>query len=167
MLSVLDLTRPLPDLLVRAEADLHTRMLALRGHGLLSEATVSLDADTGGLVWEWPGPRYCGAGAQLIGIGMQEPDRAEGVYLFRFAWDDPGVPANLGQAAAKLKELAARPGFEELGQSGDIRMHRQRIWAICGLAAALTDASGACAVSLGEGRQAFVTFAQFMSLRPQ
>jgi hypothetical protein len=155
MRTTLDLNRPINDILASAYDDLGAMLDGLGAPAPLSAALVEYDLPAGLVRFRWENGATRRASAQLVGVAQPEPGGPPGARFMKWGFDEHGLSEAARAPALRLYALGKERDWEEL-TAPMVRMHIDRIWGFCGLAAALTGAGGAV-MSHTQGREVYLT----------
>lgn len=149
------LDRPVNEVLEAALSDLHARLDGLGAPAPLAQSLLDYDLQSGHVLFNWDNGQKRRATAQLVGAAQPEPGGAPEARVIKWGWDEPAILDSMREPALRLRAVGQERGWEELTLPV-VRMHVDRIWAFCGLAANLTGASGAV-MCRAQGREVFLT----------
>jgi hypothetical protein len=151
----IDLNQPINDVLAQAWDSMFARLETLSAPAPLQAARIEFDPVRGVARFSWDNGAVRRAGAQFVGVAQPEPGGAPEARFMRWGWDEPSIADGVREPALRLLALGREKGWEEL-TTPVVRLHVNRIWAFCGLAADLTGAAGAV-MSRAQGREVFFT----------
>lgn len=150
----MNLDRPVNDILADAWEDLFAKLDALAPPAPFQQALIEYSLPDGYVRFQWEDGQKRRATAQLVGTAIPEPGGPPEARLLRWGWDEATIQDSQRAPAMRLKALGAEKGWEEL-TAPVIRLHLDRIWALCGLATILTGGAGAV-MAHAQGRQIFL-----------
>jgi hypothetical protein len=151
----IDVNRPVNDVLAEAWDGLFAKLERLGAPAPLQAARIEFDPARGQAKFTWDHGDIRVAPAQFVGVAQPEPGGPPEARFMRWGWDEASVADGVREPALRLLALGREKGWEEL-TTPVVRLHVDRIWAYCGLAADLTGAHGAV-MSRTQGREVFFT----------
>jgi hypothetical protein len=154
-IAPIDVNRPVNDVLADAWDHLFARLQRLEAPAPLQAARIEFDPARGQARFTWETGVVRTAAAQFVGVAQPEPGGPPEARFMRWGWDEPSVADAVKSPALALMALGREKGWEEL-TTPVVRLHVDRIWAYCGLAADLTASAGAV-MSRAQGREVFFT----------